>query len=162
MKIREAEYNDLECIMDIYDRARKYMIANENSKQWGNGYPRQELLQKDIKEKHCYVCVDQDIVLAVFILIYGKDETYATIENGTWLNDYKYATIHRLASSGKVNGIANACIEWCKNQYSNLRADTHEDNKVMQHVLKKNGFIECGTIYVKDGTKRIAYQLFID
>ena len=29
----------------------------------------------------------------------------------------------------------------------------------MQHLLEKNGFRLCGTIYAQDGRTRIAYQL---
>lgn len=39
-----------------------------------------------------------------------------------------------------------------------LRADTHADNKVMQHLLEKNGFVRCGNITLADGTSRIAYH----
>lgn len=39
-----------------------------------------------------------------------------------------------------------------------LRADTHADNKIMQHLLEKNGFARCGIIHVEDGTPRVAYQ----
>ena len=39
-----------------------------------------------------------------------------------------------------------------------LRADTHVDNKVMQHLLESEGFTRCGIIHVEDGTPRIAYQ----
>ena len=41
---------------------------------------------------------------------------------------------------------------------SNIRVDTHADNKTMQRLIEKNGFTKCGTIYVKNGTARIAYQ----
>ena len=33
-----------------------------------------------------------------------------------------------------------------------LRADTHADNKIMQHLLEENGFTKCGIIHVEDGT----------
>ena len=39
-----------------------------------------------------------------------------------------------------------------------LRADTHADNKIMQHLLEKNGFARRGIIHVEDGTPRVAYQ----
>ena len=45
-------------------------------------------------------------------------------------------------------------LEHCES----LRADTHEDNKIMQHLLEKNGFVRCGIIHVEDGTPRVAYQ----
>lgn len=40
----------------------------------------------------------------------------------------------------------------------NLRIDTHEENKVMRHLIEKSGFAECGIIRVEDGSPRIAYQ----
>ena len=43
----------------------------------------------------------------------------------------------------------------------NIRVDTHRDNKVMQHILTKQGFQRCGIIYVKNGTERIAYQVYL-
>ena len=71
--------------------------------------------------------------------------------------------IHRVASSGSGKGFAAACFDWCREQClasgcRNLRIDTHADNKVMQHVLEKNGFAYCGKIYLQDGAMRLAYQ----
>jgi RimJ/RimL family protein N-acetyltransferase len=43
-----------------------------------------------------------------------------------------------------------------------LRADTHADNKPVQHLLLKHGFRYCGIIRVTDGSKRFAYQLELD
>ena len=45
-----------------------------------------------------------------------------------------------------------------RGKQKSLRADTHADNKIMQHLLEKNGFTRCGIIHVADGTPRIAYQ----
>lgn len=90
---------------------------------------------------------------------WGVDPTYQVIEDGAWLNDtLPYGTIHRLASSGKSKGVASAVIEWCLEHCQSLRADTHADNQIMQHLLEKNGFTRCGIIHVADGTPRIAYQ----
>ena len=49
-------------------------------------------------------------------------------------------------------------VEWCLEHCESLRADTHADNKVMQHLLESEGFTRCGIIQVEDGTPRIAYQ----
>ena len=54
--------------------------------------------------------------------------------------------------------MATAVITWCLEHCESLRADTHADNKAMQHLLEKNGFTRCGIIRVEDGTPRIAYQ----
>ena len=39
-----------------------------------------------------------------------------------------------------------------------LRADTHADNLTMQRCLEREGFVRCGTIYVEDGTPRVAFE----
>lgn len=159
MNIRLATKNDLADIMPIFDKARAFMAANGNSRQWINGYPQQELIEKEIESGHCYVCTDEmQKVVATFCFIKGPDPTYTLIEKGNWPNDKPYYVIHRLASDGSHKGIARLCINWCFAQHPCLRADTHEDNHIMQHLLEQNGFERCGIIYVANGTPRIAYQ----
>jgi hypothetical protein len=96
--------------------------------------------------------------VGTFCFIRGEDPTYAKIYNGEWLNDRPYATVHRIASSGKEKGVAKACFEWCFTQCPNIRVDTHRDNHVMQHILQSMGFTFCGIIFVANGTERLAYQ----
>ena len=90
--------------------------------------------------------------------VFGADPTYQVIEDGAWIDDRPYGVIHRIASREGVRGAGSFCMQWGFAECGNLRMDTHEDNKVMQHVLEKNGFRRCGRIYVEDGSPRIAYQ----
>ena len=80
------------------------------------------------------------------------------IEDGNWLNDEPYLTIHGLAGDGQVHGLFQCVADYCKNISQNIRVDTHANNRIMQKLMEKNGFIKCGIIYVKDGTPRIAYH----
>ena len=156
---RGARHSDLEQILDIYARARKVMAASGNPTQWGDSYPPQEMLEEDIDSNRLFVDVVNGQLLGVFAFILGPDPTYAKIEGGKWLNDtLPYGTIHRLASAGHRKGVTDEVITWCLEHCESLRADTHEDNKIMQHLLEKNGFTRCGIIHVADGTPRIAYQ----
>ena len=66
--------------------------------------------------------------------------------------------MHRIAGDGAAHGVFDCTIDHCKGIYYNIRIDTHDDNKVMQHLIERSGFRKCGTIYVFDGTPRIAYQ----
>lgn len=50
------------------------------------------------------------------------------------------------------------CLDWSYEQCHNLRIDTHDDNRIMQHILEKTGYVKCGRIYVEDGSPRIAYH----
>ena len=157
--IRKASISEVDRLMEIFDRAREFMRQTGNPNQWINGYPQRELIEQEIRKEHCFVCIDKDNkIIATFCMIAGPDPTYATIEDGKWLSDDPYYVIHRLASDGSCQGIARQCFEWCARQSDCLRADTHADNKVMQHLLEKNAFIRCGIIYVANGTPRIAYQ----
>lgn len=145
--------------MAIYASARKFMQEHGNPNQWINGYPSEEYILQEINDKHSFVCEDgEGAIVGTFCFIIGEDPTYAHIENGEWLNDAPYGTIHRIASNGKEKGISERCIQWCYAQHNNIRVDTHRENLIMQHILKKNGFKECGIIYVSNGTPRIAYQ----
>lgn len=158
MDVRAACPEDLDAVMKIYESARRFMSRSGNPTQWGAAYPERALLVDDIGKKQCYVCTDGKGIRAVFVLRIGEDPTYTVIENGAWKNDAPYGTIHRLAGDGTTAGVTNLCIEFCRDKIRNLRADTHRDNLIMQHLLEKNGFERCGTIYVEDGSPRIAYQ----
>ncbi len=150
--------DDLDRVMEIYDDARSYMRVNGNPNQWGDGYPSIELIKKDISEEKSYVCVDKNQILGVFYYSIGLDSTYLNIYEGTWLSENSYSVVHRIASRSHKKGVASFCLNWCLNNWPNIRIDTHKDNIIMQKFLIKNGFIRCGIIYLEDGSERIAYQ----
>lgn len=149
---------DLPDILNIYEYARNFMIKNGNPTQWAKDYPGEELLLKDIAKKHLYLCRDALSVYGVFAFIIGEDPTYRLIENGAWLSDSPYGTIHRIAGNGTRKGVLAEALAFCGHQISHLRIDTHRDNLIMQHILPAAGFQKCGMIYLSDGSPRIAYE----
>lgn len=160
MKIRLSMAEELPEILRIYNYARDFMARTGNPTQWRDGYPTPELIAADIRAGRGYVGVGGDgMAHCAFALMFGDEPTYREIEGGAWLNDAPYATIHRLAGDGVEHGIFDACVAFCRRRCANLRADTHADNRIMQHLLEKNGFQKCGIIHVGDGSARIAYQL---
>lgn len=156
--IRTAKLEDLPLIEHIYDTARTFMRANGNHHQWVNGYPQREMLENDIEKGQLYVAEESGAIHGVFAFILGEDPTYAYIEGGHWLNDKPYGTIHRIGSDGAVKGLLRQTLRFALGYTDEVRADTHEDNKPMQHVLEKNGFVRCGVIYLEDGDPRVAYH----
>lgn len=162
MKIRKSTAADLPRMMEIYAYARKFMAETGNPHQWGDGgNPRLEVLEQDIEDGVGYVMEKEGRIVGAFAFIIGEDETYGVIEDGAWLNDDQYGTIHRIAGDGSTKGILKACVEFGAAMIRNIRIDTHHDNVVMQNAIRKCGFEECGVIYVQDGTPRIAYQKII-
>ena len=156
--IRKAEKEDLPRIYEIYETARQFMRENGNHAQWGAGDRPEELLEDDISQGNLYVLEEADIH-AVFAFIIGEDPTYLEIEEGSWKSEEPYAAVHRVASDGTVQGVLGHVMDYCSAQVPHLRIDTHTDNKVMQHVLEKYGFVSCGIVHVPDGSPRIAYEL---
>lgn len=158
MEIRQAVIDDLPAILKIYEKARNFMKENGNPTQWAGGYPEKELLENDIKQKQCYVCVEDNQIVGVFVFIIGEDPTYQIIEQGAWHDSMTYGTIHRIASDGRIKGITQKCFDFCSKKNKYLRIDTHADNLPMQNAVQKYGFQRCGIIYVRDGSPRIAYD----
>lgn len=162
MEIRHSTEDDFSRIMKIYEFARRFMAEHGNPNQWGpTNWPPEELIHSDIAEGNSYVCICEDRIVGTFFFKQGKDiePTYHVIEDGAWLDSSAYGVIHRLAGDGSVKGIGRFCIEWAFKQCCHLRIDTHEDNRVMQNLLKKSGFIYCGIIHVtNDNYPRLAYE----
>ena len=116
MMIRRAAIQDLEQIMQIYARAVQYMHASGNPNQWVEGYPSRALIEDDIARGVSYV-VDRDgVIEAVFSYIEGEDPTYRQIGQGMWRTNGSYGTVHRLASAGRLRGVAGICFSWCAEQ----------------------------------------------
>ncbi len=157
--VRPASMMDLPRILAVYDAARIYMRNSGNPHQWGDsGYPERELLEEDIKKGRLFVIEENGTVRGVFAFMLGADPTYGYIEDGRWPNDQPYGTIHRIASDGKTRGVFAKAFAFAKTRADEIRVDTHKDNKTMQHVVEKQGFIRCGIIYLENGDPRIAYQ----
>ena len=162
MYIRKAAEGDLPRIMEIYAVARRFMAAHGNPTQWGpTNWPPEERIRADIAEGSSYVCVRQNRVVGAFYFRQGEEiePTYQRIENGAWKEAGPYGVIHRLAGDGSAKGIGTLCLTWAYQQCGHLRIDTHPDNHVMQNLLRKNGFVPCGTVYVVEDTyPRLAFE----
>ncbi len=158
MEIRKTRIEELDTILEIYQRARTFMETHGNPNQWKKTRPERSRIEQDLAEEKSYVCVEAGEIAAVFYFAEEEDPTYQMIYEGSWLNDAPYAVVHRIASAGTVKGAGSFCMEWAAMQADNIRIDTHEDNYVMQNMLKKQGFLYCGKILTDDGTERLAFQ----
>lgn len=158
---RHPNMADYDRIKALYVRARRFMQEIGNPTQWGDNWPPEALVLEDIEKGYNYVCEKDGVIHGVFAYFQGVDidPTYRVIEDGAWIREGEYGVVHRLASSGEVKGVGEACLSYAFSKCGHLRVDTHEDNKVMQSILKKCGFERTGIIYVeKDNSPRIAYE----
>lgn len=159
MHVRSASLSDLDAVLAIYARARIYMKETGNPSQWGSVYPPRETVESDILSGSLFVAEEASHIYAVFAFFPEGDPLYDSLD-GNWLNDLPHAAIHRVASSGERRGMLALCVSHCLSVCKNLKIDTHFDNSVMQHQLKKLGFVSCGTVTLPDGGLRLAFQLY--
>ena len=156
--IRKALKNDLLEIKSIVAKARDIMKSSGNVNQWVDGYPSIDVLLADVRSGNAYLLFREDKAIAYFAMIDGPDPTYNFIAEGNWLNNDSYGVLHRIASNGEAKGVFKEILIYASEHYSNIRIDTHHDNKIMQRLLEQNGFVYCGIIFLADGSPRLAYQ----
>lgn len=156
--VRLAKSADFDAIWSVYLDAREFMRQTGNPSQWGDFYPTIPMLKQDIDRKELYVVEREGEICGVFLFAMGPDPWYAEID-GEWKSDAPYSVIHRVAAKKGTKGIFAECLSFALSRDYHLRIDTHADNKVMQHVLEKNGFERCGIVYVHERkSPRIAYE----
>ena len=156
--IRKAVVEDIDALRLVYDEARERMIDSGNPRQWVPGYPPLSLIESEIEAGFLYVIEQDGKVVAAFSII-GKEPTYDTIYDGSWPEgDYEYVTIHRVAGNREAHHVLKSAVDTASKLSSVIRIDTHEDNKVMQALIKKYGFRYCGKITLRNGQMRLAFQ----
>jgi len=168
MNFRKSTYTDIDAMMDIVNDA-KSLLKSQNIDQWQSGYPNRPLLEQDVKNGIGYVLCDDNKVVGMCAITFGKDESYQEIE-GKWKTEgHNYAVVHRMAVASDYHGRslgvqmyheAEKLAKKQKNQ--SIRADTHQENLAMQKTMQKCGFKPCGIIYLKggeeDGHPRLAME----
>ena len=160
MRLAFPEEADL-CYQCIED-ARSYH-KSLGFEQWHPCYPALQTIRDDIAQKIGFVFVDRYDIVGYCCIIIGDEPAYHEI-NGTWKTDRPYAVVHRMAfrSSARGGGLSREAIELIKefcfsNHIDAIRVDTQNENKVMQHILAREGFTYCGLVQF-DGGPKLAYE----
>ena len=163
-----AKQSDLEKVMEIINEAKLY-LRTQNSKQWNldDGYPRDIDMLNDIKNKNCYLYIENNEVIGIMSIIYTPDENYYEID-GKWLSNDSYASIHRIAikNTHHNKGIGvKMLLEAEKivktNNIYSIKIDTHKINIPMTKTILKSGYTYCGIIKLKRSNEdnlRDAYE----
>lgn len=155
--IRKAAMTDIDTIMAVFDSARTFMASRGNAEQWA-GYPTLEIVLRDIEQGGSYVVELDGAIEGIFFIAPGPEELYESIHDGAWHHGGPYAALHRLASRGRVQGIAQAVFAWCFERFDHIRIDTGEKNAPMQRAFMKAGFRYAGRVFPEDGGEYCAYD----
>ena len=160
MEIRLAFPNEVDAVMKVIEDAKK-TLAQSGSDQWQNGYPNADIIIDDIISGQAYVALEEGEVIAYAAVTRSPESAYDAIYEGKWQGgEPEYLVFHRIAVArdAQGQGVAQTFLEGLIEgfDYLDFRSDTHDQNKVMQHIFEKLGFKQVGKVPV-DG-ERLAYQ----
>lgn len=161
--LRPARKEDLAAIWGILEEAIQKR-QSENSTQWQDGYPNQEVILLDIEKEHGFVATSEDgSIVGYMAFIPDVDPAYE-VEGIEWLSNSPYGVVHRLAVSQrkKVKSLGTWMMvqaeNLCKQENrQSLKVDTNFDNMAMLQLLKNLGYIQCGVVKMR-GEERLAFE----
>ncbi len=162
VELRKAEPNEVEICYQCIEDARAYH-QSLGFAQWRPDYPTRQTIVEDIAQNIGYAFVNEQGIIGYCCILIGDEPAYHKIE-GAWKTDRPYAVVHRMAFNQKARGrgLSKEAIhlikELCLSKHiSAIRVDTQDENKVMQHILVREGFAYCGRIQFGGGPK-LAYE----
>ena len=162
MILRKACVDEINAAYQCIEDAREYHHSL-GFVQWHAGYPTVQTIQEDVANGTGFVIAEEDKILGYCCIIIGDEPAYHVID-GAWKTNLPYAVVHRMAFGKHSRGkglstkvfslIKDYCVE---NDIKAIRVDTQKENKVMQHILVKEGFEYCGLVTF-DGGPKLAYE----
>ena len=162
MELRPAQRHEARMCYQCIEDARAYH-KSLGFEQWHPDYPTQQTIFDDIAQGIGYVFAEGAGVLGYCCIVIGDEPAYHEID-GAWKTDRPYAVVHRMAFNRRArgSGLSKAAFSLIRtvcrlNHVDAIRLDTQQENKVMQHILDREGFEYCGLIQF-DGGPKLAYE----
>ena len=164
LRFRQGLEADLDVVMGLVADAQNW-FRRQCIDQWQDGYPTRELILSDILGEINYIVEYNGDIAASAVISFAGEPTYSKIDGRGWLNENSYAVVHRIAVSDRFRrkGIAKEILHYTEelcveNGVSDIRIDTHRNNRAMLSLLRKMGYIHCGRITLASGASREAYH----
>jgi RimJ/RimL family protein N-acetyltransferase len=161
--LRLATKEEIDMATKFINEARAYQ-NEQGFVQWTDAYPNRDTVCDDVKQKIGYMFTEGGKPVGYMGISFSGEPAYDQIE-GAWKTGKPYAVVHRLAlgKEGRNKGVSKDIFSLIKklcivNNIHAIRVDTDDANKLMQHVLQREGFQYCGTISFAGGPK-MAYEL---
>ncbi len=148
MQYRPGRKEDLDEIVRLVGKAIEHM-ERQGIYQWDKYYPAKEHFIDDIDKDSIYVAVEDDKIIAVYVINQECDEEYHEWE---WKNPQESACIiHRFCVSPdhQNRGIGSEVLSHIEEQakslgYSSIRLDVFSNNPSALRLYDKNGYEKRG------------------
>lgn len=161
MNLRKATIEDVSDVMRVFAQARRAQRL-AGFRQWEDGYPSTDVLMSDINNAIGFILDDSGKTVG-YVAIASDDREYNRHPE-LWNIDKTYAVFHRIALSDDYRGrkLSGELFDLAESQAIQtgadfVRIDTGLENRPMQHILSKRGYINLGCCDFVWG-KRLAYE----
>ena len=136
---------------------------NDESQQWQDGYPNENVIEQDIAKGIGYVLTDDETIVGYTAILINDEPAYNDLK-GNWLTNGDFVVVHRLAISEEYLGKGLAqkiflCTEYIatENNIFSIKVDTNFDNIPMLKIFEKLGYTYCGEVSFR-GSARKAFE----
>ncbi len=183
--LRAAASDELNEAMAIINAAKRHLKA-QGIDQWQTGYPDEACIRGDIAVQKGYFIVERregsakggeeegavegaegkgvrEEILGYLCIDFDGEPAYEGLK-GAWHTQSAYVVIHRMAFSelARGRGLSARVFPLVEDMSRRrgvhaCRVDTDADNGKMLHILQKNGFAHCGTIWF-DNSEKVAFD----
>lgn len=164
LKLSLACLEQEQIIFDLLSSGRRYQ-RSLGFVQWEDGYPDIASVRSDILKQRANIFTVDGQVAGYISIGYSDEPAYMDID-GAFRLQGDYAVFHRITLSGdfRGQGLASELIrlaeDKAKSRVNYVRIDTHKDNEIMRKVVKRSGYVYCGTVKMR-GSERYAFDKFI-
>jgi GNAT superfamily N-acetyltransferase len=132
----------------------------DGSQQWQDGYPNEEVIQRDIERGIGYVLLMDDTIVGYTAILFNDEPAYDNLK-GTWLSTGDFAVVHRIAISDDYlgKGLAQKIMLLTEeiasqNKVFSVKVDTNFDNMAMLRIFDKLGYTYCGEVTFRGGVRK--------
>ena len=165
---RAATEEDLAEILRMVDESRAW-LKRHRIDQWQGEYPSAETFRADMARGECFLVCHGGEAAGFFTLSTAEEESYAGITDGKWTEGIACCVLHRaaVAEAYRGSGLSTQLLRFVEQQCRSfglrcIRTDTHKHNKVMQNLLRDNGYRYRGNLVIAaaadHATARRAYE----
>lgn len=158
---RKAVQSDKPAIWAILQQAI-VRRRNDGSQQWQDGYPNEDVVQRDLDRGIGYVLTIDNVVAGYAAIILNDEPAYDELK--TWLTNGDFFVVHRIAVSDQFigQGLGKKILEYTEelarnNNVPSIKVDTNFDNAAMLKTFEKLGYTYCGEVYFR-GAPRKAFE----
>lgn len=146
--MRLAKSEDLKTVMELYDACRVY-LNSRGIDQWAHGYPKEDIVKRDIECQDLWLYQVEESIAAVLVLNQSAAEKYSDL---AWeCSHQKHLEIHRLAVHPKHmnQGLGKRMMNWAESEAKDreaccIRLDTYSLNKDNVRYYKNLGYCATG------------------